>query len=92
MPCLRQFRLVLAYQFLDLPNFLFREPNVTLKMDWIQPELRCLVVTPNMNVDGFAAIARIEEEAIRPAPQYRWAHYEGSASFSRHRPDLDISG
>jgi len=50
---------------LYLIQFAPAEPPTTLKPDWVEPEFGRVVVTFNVNVGWFIAIASVEKEAIR---------------------------
>ncbi len=54
---------------LDLGDVFATKSTTTFEPDWLKPKLGNIAVSLNMHMWGFAAIARIKEEAIWPHPQ-----------------------
>jgi hypothetical protein len=68
---------MLLDQPLNPPNLRRLEATAALKANGAQPELRCIVVSFDVNVRRLVPITRVEKEAVGARPQHR-----------RHRPTL----
>lgn len=55
---------------LNPPEFRWSESAARLEADGVEPVLRNIVVSFDVNVYRFTTIARIEEEAVRTFSQY----------------------
>ena len=93
MPCLYEFCLVLLRQRGDRVQFCWRESVVVFQSKWTQPELGCLPVAFDVNVNGFASIAREEKEPVRTALQNRRTHNMNCARFlpTRQVPPIRLT-
>jgi len=74
IPCLHEESFVLLDETSDPLQFRFAEAVGVCHSNRRQPNLRELPITLHMDVNGFPAVARKEEEAVRPALQNRWTH------------------
>ena len=54
----------------NAPNFRWTKPAACLQPNGGEPELRNIVISHHMHMAGFLTIAGIEEEPVRPLPQY----------------------
>ena len=66
-PCARSFTRSPGLPAADLGR---PEAPAALEANGLQPELRSVVITLNVHVAGFPAIAGVEEEPVRPRPQH----------------------
>lgn len=57
--------------FVDSTELCSSKATASLQPDRIEPELSDLVLTLNVNMLRFVAIARVEEQSIRAHPEYR---------------------
>ena len=58
--------------FVDSTKFCPSKPTASLQSDRVEPELRDLVLTLDVNMLWFVAIARVEEQSVRAYPEYCW--------------------
>ena len=58
--------------FVDSTEFCSIEATASLQPDRIEPELGDLVLTLDVNVLRFIAIAGVKEQSIRAYPEYCW--------------------
>ena len=54
----------------NAPNLRWTKPAACLQPNGGEPELRNIVISHHMHMTGFLTIAGIEEEPVRPLPQY----------------------
>ena len=69
IPCLYEFCFVLLRECRDRVQFCWRKSVVVFQSNWTQPELGCLPVAFDVNVNRFATIAGEEKEPVRTALQ-----------------------
>jgi hypothetical protein len=74
---------VLLHQRRDFAQFCRRESVVVLHSNWTQPELRCLPLALDVNMNRFASITGEEKEPVRTALQNRRAHSVILPAFGR---------
>jgi hypothetical protein len=53
-----------SYRFVDSTNLPARKPSTPVQSDRVKPELGQFVLTLDMDMRGFIAISRIEEEPV----------------------------
>lgn len=58
--------------FVDSTELRSSKATASLQPDRIEPELRDLVLTLDVNMLRFVAIARVEEQSVRAYPEYGW--------------------
>jgi hypothetical protein len=56
--------------FVDSTEFCPSKPTASLQPDRVEPELRDLVLTLDVNMLRFVSIAGVEEQSVRAHPEY----------------------
>ena len=83
MPCSEKLFRQFGYEPLDVPDLRRREAATVRQPHGIQPELRAVRITLNMNMRGFVPIGRVKEQAIRTCAM------QGRHRFSLARFDVE---
>jgi hypothetical protein len=52
-------------------NLSSAETNTPLQSNWVEPELRQMILPLDVDMRRFLAVARVEEEPVRTEAQYR---------------------
>jgi hypothetical protein len=70
MPCLSQYASMVVNDPLNPSELRWSESPARLEADGVEPVLRNIVVSFDVNAYRFTTITRIEEEAVRTFSQY----------------------
>jgi hypothetical protein len=72
IPSLHKLYVMIPDDFVDSTELCPIKATASLQPDRIEPQLGDLVLTLDVNVLRFIAIACVKEQSVRTYPEYRW--------------------